>query len=90
VLPEFRAREAERAANKAKELAPYIEKAMARKQGMKPLADADIPVFMALGRKVAEEGRATTQQQASQQAYAAAAKVFAEDPDKHGAKAAAK
>ena len=90
VLPEFKAREAERAKKKAAELAPYVEKAMARKQGMKPLADADIPVFMALGRKVAEEGRATPQQQASQQAYAAAAKVFAEDPDKHGAKAAAK
>jgi len=84
VLPEFRAREAERAANKAKELAPYIEKAMARKQGMKPLADADIPVFVALGRKVAEEGGGTERQRASQQAYAAAAKVFAEDPEKHG------
>src|SRR5579872_458014 len=84
VLPEFRAREAERAANKAKELAPYIEKAMARKQGMKPLADSDIPVFVALGRKVAEEGGGTERQRASQQAYAAAAKVFAEDPEKHG------
>ncbi len=90
VLPEFKAREAERAKKKAAELAPYVEKAMARKKGMKPLADADIPTFVALGRKVAEEGNATPQQRANQQAYAAAAKVFAEDPDKHGAKATAK
>ena len=90
VLPEFKAREAERAKKKAAELAPYVEKAMARKKGMKPLADADIPTFIALGRKVAEEGNATPQQRANAQAYAAAAKVFAEDPDKHGAKATAK
>ena len=57
---------------------------------MKPLADADIPTVIALGRQVAEEGNATPQQRANAQAYAAAAKVFAEDPDKHGAKAAAK
>src|SRR5262249_45570478 len=91
VLPEFKAREAERATKKAAELAPYVEKAMARRRGMQPLADADIPVFTALGRKVAEEGNYTTDRQhANAQAYAAEAKVFAEDPDKHGAKAAAK
>ena len=91
VLPEFKAREAARTRKKAAELAPYVEKAMARKKGMKPLADADIPVFVALGRKVAEEGNFTTERQrANAQAYAAAAKVFAEDPDKHGAKATAK
>ena len=37
---------------------------MARKKGMKPLADADIPTFIALGRQIAEEGNATPQQRA--------------------------
>ena len=32
VMPEFRAREVEREKRKQEELAPYIEKAMARKQ----------------------------------------------------------
>jgi hypothetical protein len=90
VMGEFKAREQERAKQKAAELAPFVAKAMARKQGMKPLADADIPVFVALGRKVAEEGTGTERQKASQQAWAEAAKVFASDPDKHSTKAAAK
>lgn len=55
VMPEFKAGEAQREANKADELAPYIEAAMQRKQRMRPLADADIPVFPALGRRITEE-----------------------------------
>jgi hypothetical protein len=47
VLPEFKAKAAEREARKAEELAPYIAKAMARKKVMAPLADADIPVVRA-------------------------------------------
>jgi alkanesulfonate monooxygenase SsuD/methylene tetrahydromethanopterin reductase-like flavin-dependent oxidoreductase (luciferase family) len=47
VLPEFKAKAAEREAKKAEELAPYIAKAMARKKVMAPLADADIPVVRA-------------------------------------------
>jgi alkanesulfonate monooxygenase SsuD/methylene tetrahydromethanopterin reductase-like flavin-dependent oxidoreductase (luciferase family) len=47
VLPEFSAKAAERERRKAEELAPYIEKAMARKKWMPPLADADIPVVHA-------------------------------------------
>ena len=54
-MPEFKANEAEREAQKAAELAPYIEAAMQRKQYMRPLADADIPVFEALGRRITEE-----------------------------------
>jgi alkanesulfonate monooxygenase SsuD/methylene tetrahydromethanopterin reductase-like flavin-dependent oxidoreductase (luciferase family) len=47
LMPEFtRDREAREAA-KAKELAPYIEAALARKQWMKPLADDEIPVVKA-------------------------------------------
>ena len=47
VLPEFKAKAAEREARKAEELAPFIDKAMARKKVMAPLADADIPVVRA-------------------------------------------
>src|SRR5262249_32413953 len=39
VMPEFKEKEAEREAKKAEELAPFIEKAMARKQKMKALGD---------------------------------------------------
>jgi alkanesulfonate monooxygenase SsuD/methylene tetrahydromethanopterin reductase-like flavin-dependent oxidoreductase (luciferase family) len=55
VMPEFKIGEADREAAKAAELAPYIAAAMARKQHMQPLADADIPVLPALGRRITEE-----------------------------------
>lgn len=55
VMPEFKANEAEREQHKQEELAPYVAAAMARKQKMPPLAEADIPVFAALGRKITEE-----------------------------------
>jgi hypothetical protein len=54
VLPEFKAREAERASRKEVELKPYIEAAMQRKQFMEMPEDKDIPVFPALGRSVVE------------------------------------
>jgi len=44
VMPAFKAEVAAREARKAQELAPYLAAAMARKNWMKPLADADIPV----------------------------------------------
>jgi len=47
VLPEFRAKAAERDRRKAQELAPHIERALARKKVMAPLTDADIPVVRA-------------------------------------------
>jgi alkanesulfonate monooxygenase SsuD/methylene tetrahydromethanopterin reductase-like flavin-dependent oxidoreductase (luciferase family) len=47
VLPEFAEAAAEREKRKAAELAPYIERALARKQRMPPIADADIPVVRA-------------------------------------------
>ena len=55
VMPEFRAREAEREQRKNEELAPYIEAALARKVGMRKPADKDIPTYMALGRRITEE-----------------------------------
>jgi alkanesulfonate monooxygenase SsuD/methylene tetrahydromethanopterin reductase-like flavin-dependent oxidoreductase (luciferase family) len=47
VMPEFKAEVAEREARKARELAPYIEAALKRKNRMKPLADHEIPVVKA-------------------------------------------
>ncbi len=47
VLPEFAPQAAERERRKTEELAPFIEKALARKKRMAPLADADIPIVRA-------------------------------------------
>jgi len=47
VMPEFKAEVAAREARKARELAPYIEAALKRKNWMKPLADHEIPVVKA-------------------------------------------
>jgi hypothetical protein len=47
VLPEFKAKAAERDKRKAEELAPYIAAALARKEVMATLADVDIPVVRA-------------------------------------------
>jgi alkanesulfonate monooxygenase SsuD/methylene tetrahydromethanopterin reductase-like flavin-dependent oxidoreductase (luciferase family) len=58
VMPEFKERQAERDRKKREELAPFIEKAMARKQYMKPLADSEIPPVVALGRQIAEQAAA--------------------------------
>ncbi|MDE0756958.1 MAG: LLM class flavin-dependent oxidoreductase [Pseudomonadales bacterium] len=52
VLPEFKAREAERQSRKDTDLKPYIEAAMQRKQFMEMPADKDLPVYPALGRSV--------------------------------------
>jgi len=57
VMPEFKAREAEQSEQKEEELRPFIEAALARKDGMKQLADEDIPVYPALGRAIAEESQ---------------------------------
>jgi alkanesulfonate monooxygenase SsuD/methylene tetrahydromethanopterin reductase-like flavin-dependent oxidoreductase (luciferase family) len=54
VMPGFKQNEAEREARKLEELAPYLEKAMARKKFLKPLADDEIPEIVALGRQIAE------------------------------------
>jgi len=51
VMPEFKERERARAAEKQRELAPFIEAALARKPRMAPVADADIPRIEAFGRK---------------------------------------
>ena len=55
VMPEFHAEEEARQKQKMEELAPYLKKAMARKQFMKPLQEEDIPVVEALGRQITEQ-----------------------------------
>jgi hypothetical protein len=57
VMPEFKARTAEREQRKQRELAPYVEAALERKVKMPALRDADIPVFPALGRRITEESQ---------------------------------
>jgi alkanesulfonate monooxygenase SsuD/methylene tetrahydromethanopterin reductase-like flavin-dependent oxidoreductase (luciferase family) len=47
VMPEFKAEVAAREEKKARELAPYIEAALARKTWMKPLQDHEIPLVKA-------------------------------------------
>jgi alkanesulfonate monooxygenase SsuD/methylene tetrahydromethanopterin reductase-like flavin-dependent oxidoreductase (luciferase family) len=59
VLPELAQASAERERRKAEELAPYVEKALARKQTMPPIADADIPVVRASMAKPAVNQSAT-------------------------------
>ena len=88
VMPEFRGREAERERQKAAELAPYIEQAMARKVRMKPLAEDEIPTFVALGRQIAAQGKETEQQRANREKWAASAQVPLKDPLKSRSSAA--
>jgi hypothetical protein len=86
VMPEFRQREIAREKQKQEALAPYIEKAMARKQAVRPMRDEEIPIFVALGRKVAEEGTGTERQKQNAKLWADAAKVTLSDPARHGSK----
>jgi alkanesulfonate monooxygenase SsuD/methylene tetrahydromethanopterin reductase-like flavin-dependent oxidoreductase (luciferase family) len=57
LLPEFQRGEAERRAKKEAELAPYIERALSRKQWMQPIADEDIPVVKASVARAQTSGR---------------------------------
>ena len=60
VLPEFAPKAAERERRKAEELAPFIEKALARKKRMPPLADADIPIVpAAVAKPVVNQSKAS-------------------------------
>ena len=58
VLPEFAAEQADREARKAEDLAPHIERALARKQWMKGLTDDEIPVVKASRKREAFYRRA--------------------------------
>jgi hypothetical protein len=55
VMPAFKARHAKREKKKQKELAPYIERALARKQRRQALREAEIPAIVALGQQRAQQ-----------------------------------
>ena len=56
VMPAFKARHAEREASKQAELAPYIERALARKRRRPALGDHEIPLIRAIGgQRAAQE-----------------------------------
>jgi hypothetical protein len=86
VLPEFEAQEGARAKRKQAELAPFIEQAMARKKRMAPLAEEEIPSFVALGRQVAAKGpQLTPEQHAMRRRMLDAAQIPLENPEKASA-----
>jgi alkanesulfonate monooxygenase SsuD/methylene tetrahydromethanopterin reductase-like flavin-dependent oxidoreductase (luciferase family) len=65
VMPEFKAEVAGREAAKARDLAPFVEAAMARKVYRPQLADADIPITRAFGKRFAQaEGTIQSEQKA--------------------------
>jgi alkanesulfonate monooxygenase SsuD/methylene tetrahydromethanopterin reductase-like flavin-dependent oxidoreductase (luciferase family) len=49
IMPEFQARDAERQARKMERLTPALERAMARKDWPRPLADEEIPIVRPYG-----------------------------------------
>ena len=61
VMPEFAKDVAEREAAKAAGLAPYIEAALARKEYMQPLAEADVPVVKASVKVAGADSRRKNQ-----------------------------
>lgn len=81
VMPEFKENADARAKQKADELAPFIEKAFARKERMKALADHEIPNVAALGRQIAQQ-TLTPEEQAARRSWSERSHVPLEDPAK--------
>lgn len=81
VMPEFKEHADAKQKRKAEELAPYIEKAFARKVRMRELADDEIPNVVALGRQIAHQ-TLTPQEQAARKAWSERSHVPLEDPAK--------
>jgi alkanesulfonate monooxygenase SsuD/methylene tetrahydromethanopterin reductase-like flavin-dependent oxidoreductase (luciferase family) len=80
VMPEFKAQEAERQTRKMEALAPFVEKAFARKQWMKALSDEEIPTVVALGRQITQPRTAEEEKTAA--IWSQTAAVPLEDPAK--------
>jgi len=55
VMPAFKRRHAAREKKKLKDLAPYIERALARKPRRPALRDEEIPAIVALGQQARQE-----------------------------------
>jgi hypothetical protein len=74
------------AKRKYEELAPFIEQAMMRKAKISPLAEDEVPSFVALGRQVAANGpQLTPEQEAARRRILAAAQIPLENPEKASA-----
>ncbi len=84
VMPEFHEGEEERQEKKIKELAPYLDAAMERKDKMRPLSDGEIPTFEALGRQIAEQ-KLTPEEEKARDEFLKASHVPLEDPTKTAA-----
>jgi hypothetical protein len=85
-LPEFDEREEAKAKQKQEHLAPFIERAMMRKEKIAPLAEDKIPSFVALGRQVTGSGpQLTPEQEAARRRILAAAQIPLENPEKASA-----
>ena len=82
VLPEFKEREEKRALEKARELAPFIEQALARKRFLRPLEDAEIPELEALGRQVVAQAAEDDPEGVRRAASASSIAVPLEDPNR--------
>jgi hypothetical protein len=54
------------------------------------MRDEDIPVYIALGRKIAEEGSGTERQKQNAKLWADAARVTLSDPERHTPKTTVK
>ena len=81
VMPEFKENVEARAKRKAEELAPFIEKAFARKEKMKALADDEIPNVLALGRQITQQ-TLTPEEKAARKSWSERSHVPLEDPAK--------
>jgi hypothetical protein len=80
VMPEFKEHAEARQKRKMEELAPYIEKAFARKQKMRELTDDEIPNVIALGRQITQP--LTPAEQEARKAWSERSNVPLTDPAK--------
>jgi hypothetical protein len=78
---------AEYAPGSAHEIRHFLRAPVAA--AMRPMHDEEIPVDVAPGRKVAEEGTGTERQKQNAKLWADAAKVTLSDPARHGGKTSA-
>jgi D-serine dehydratase len=87
-MPEFKEHTDARQKRKLEELAPYIEKAFARKKKMRELTDDEIPNVIALGRQITQQTLTPAEQEA-RKAWSERSNVPLEDPANKAKKGAA-
>jgi alkanesulfonate monooxygenase SsuD/methylene tetrahydromethanopterin reductase-like flavin-dependent oxidoreductase (luciferase family) len=80
IMPEFKERAADKQKKKVEELAPFIEKAFARKEKMKELSDDEIPNVVALGRQITQNQVSDPKAEESARRFAEVSAVPLSDP----------